>query len=514
MTVRTRIAPSPTGDPHVGTGYMGLVNMVHARQHGGQFILRIDDTDRTRFRAGSEQAIFDSLRWMGIEWDEGPDKGGPHGPYRQSERTEIYHEHGRMLLETEHAYRCFCTKERLAALKQEQAAAKVSKQGYDGTCRDLDPAEVETLLAAGTPHVVRLRVPLEGESVIQDLLRGELRRAYSDLQDQVLIKEDGFPTYHLASCIDDHLMGITHIVRAEEWISSAAIHELIFKAYGWDMPVLCHMPLLRNADKSKISKRKNPTSLLYYREAGYLPEGLLNFLGLMGWGGPKLEDDTNQEIFTVAEMTEHFKLDQIKLGGPVFDVEKLDYVNGQHMRRLSVDAYRQRVADYLFGDAARFEAICAQAQPRTERLGQFLDVAGFFLGDVSHVHPDDRKQKDPKQRRPVEGLVPKDVEPSEAWFVLSDCMGALDQVDDWTPEALEPACRALAGDEATGWKVRDLFMTLRVALAGKKESPPLFDTMQILGKPRCLGRLGDAMRALPEPSKKAQKKREKQQRKG
>lgn len=508
MTVRTRIAPSPTGDPHVGTAYMGLVNMVVARQAGGQFLLRIDDTDRKRYRPGSEQAIFDSLRWLGIEWDEGPDKGGPCGPYRQSERTAIYQEHARQLLERGKGYRCFCTQERLNAVREEQKARKETPR-YDRHCRGLDRAESDRRAAAGESHVVRLSVPLDGQTVIQDLLRGPISFDHAGLQDQVLLKEDGFPTYHLASCVDDHLFGITHIIRAEEWISSGWIHQLLFAAFEWPMPVLCHMPLLRNADKSKISKRKNPTSLLHYRDAGFLPEALRNFLGLMGWSGPKDAEGKARELFSLAEMEEHFRLEQIVLGGPVFDLDKLRWVNAEHTRALPLEEYIRRVQEFLW-DPAKLRAMCALAQPRTETLGQFAGIVDFFLGDISHVHPEDRKKKPGEPRRPIDGLVPaKGKTPEEAWFALNEAQEALEKLPEWTAAALEPACRELATPERTGWKTRDLFMTLRVAVCGRAESPPLFESMEVLGRARSLGRMGAALRALPEPGKDAREARQK-----
>ncbi len=508
--VRTRIAPSPTGDPHVGTGYMGLVNLVHARQHGGQFILRIDDTDRSRFRAGSEQAVFDALRWLGLEWDEGPDKGGPKGPYRQSERTEIYREHSQILLDRGTAYRCFCTTERLNEVRAAQRERKETTR-YDGHCRELDPAEVETRLAAGEANVVRLKVPLEGETVVEDLLRDPIVIGNKELQDQVLMKQDGFPTYHLASVVDDHLMEISTIIRAEEWISSAPLHKILFDAFGWEMPEICHMPLLRNNDKNKtkISKRKNPTSILYYEEVGYLPQGMLNFLGLMGWGGPKTDDGGQQEIFTVDDMLEHFKLARISLGSPVFDVEKLNYINAHHQRQLDGKEYAERVREFLFDDA-KLEAVCALVQHRTETLGEFMGMADFFFGNVSHVSPETRKKKQPQDRLPAEGLVPKGREAQDTWFALRIVQETLDAVEDWTAAVLEPQCRPLASEESTGWKVRDLFMSLRVAMTGKTETPPLFESMEVLGKARCMGRLTDAMRVLGTPGKKAMKRWEKE----
>ncbi|MCA8920263.1 MAG: glutamate--tRNA ligase [Planctomycetes bacterium] len=508
MTVRTRIAPSPTGDPHVGTGYMGLVNMVLARQHGGQFLLRIDDTDRTRYRAGSEQAVFDALRWLGLEWDEGPDKGGPCGPYRQSERTAIYLEHALMLVKSGHAYRCFCTSDELAARRAEALAEKRDFRGYDGRCRALDPEDAER--RAGEPHVIRFKCPTdEGKTVIQDLLRGPIETPNAELDDKVLLKSDGFPTYHLASVVDDHLFRISHIIRAEEWIPSGPLHQLLFEAYGWDVPVFCHMPLIRNADKSKISKRKNPTSLLYYRDAGYLPQALLNFLGLLGWGGPKTADGGNQEIFSVDDMLQHFKLETLSLGGPVFDLAKLRHVNAHYLRELQPQAFAQQVRDYLVGDPAYLEALVPLVSPRMETLGQFLHVADFFFSDVDHVHPDDRKLKPGSVKRLVEGLVPAGVEPEDAWFTLSQLSGALERLDAWTAAELEQALRGPGAVALSDWKPRDLFMALRVAISGRKETPGLFECLEVLGKSRVLGRLADAMRVLPAPGKKRLKKLEK-----
>jgi glutamyl-tRNA synthetase len=508
--IRTRIAPSPTGDPHVGTAYMGLVNMVVARQAGGQFLLRIDDTDRARYRPGSEEAIFAALRWLGLEWDEGPDKGGPCGPYRQSERTAIYREHCDRLVAEGKAYRCFCSEQRLDEMRKAMSARKETPR-YDRTCLALPLAEVEARVAKGEPYVVRLKMPTEGDIIVDDLLREPIKTAASGLQDQVLLKQDGFPTYHLASCVDDHLMGITHIIRAEEWISSAPIHKVLFDAFGWEIPVLCHMPLLRNNDKdrTKISKRKNPTSLLYYREAGYLPQGLLNFLGLMGWGGPREADGSQKEIFVTDDMLKSFKLSDIRLGGPVFDLEKLKYINANHQRLLDAQRYVDEVKAYLLGDAQRFASICALVQHRTETLGAFLGMADFFFGDVTQsVELLVPKRKPEGEQTPEEA---QKAAAEETWFVLSELLDRLDKVEPWATAGLEEAARTLAEQE--GWKAKDLFSSVRGAMTGKTATPPLFESMEVLGRPRSLGRLGDALRAIAEkfgePSKKAKERREK-----
>ena len=319
--VRVRIAPSPTGDPHVGTAYIGLFNYAFAKHNQGDFLLRIEDTDRTRFSGDSEQQIFDSMKWLGLNYDEGPDVGGDKGPYRQSERFHIYKEYAEKLVEKGEAYYCFCTSERLQKLRDRQVAMKQAP-GYDGHCRNLTAEEVKSKLEAGEAYVIRLRMPYEGETIVKDELRGNIIFENSKIDDQVLLKSDGFPTYHLANIVDDYLMGITHVIRAEEWIASTPKHIQLYKAFAWEEPKWYHMPLLRNADKTKISKRKNPVSLNYYREEGYLREVSLNILALMGWslGGDK-------EIFTLDEMIENFSFDRISLGGPVFDLVKLGWVN-------------------------------------------------------------------------------------------------------------------------------------------------------------------------------------------
>ena len=316
--VRVRVAPSPTGDPHVGTAYIALFNLCFARRSGGKFLLRIEDTDQARSTPESEQAIFDALHWLGLDYDEGPDVGGDFGPYRQSERSEIYQRKIRKLLDCGHAYCCFCTTERLAEVRQAQKAEK-QRIGYDRHCRDLDPAQAEKRVAAGEPHVVRLAVPLEGETTFHDMLRGAITFQNAEIDDQVLLKSDGFPTYHLANVVDDHLMEITHVCRAEEWITSTPKHVLLYNAFGWEFPEFVHMPLLRNKDRSKISKRKNPTSLYWYRDQGYLPAALLNFLGLMGYSMPD-----GREVFNLQEMIDSFSWERVTTGGPIFDMEKLD----------------------------------------------------------------------------------------------------------------------------------------------------------------------------------------------
>ncbi|HET8902596.1 MAG TPA: glutamate--tRNA ligase, partial [Saccharospirillum sp.] len=279
--IRTRIAPSPTGDPHVGTAYIALFNRAFAKSQGGEFILRIEDTDQVRSTPESEAAILSSLNWLGLSWDEGPDCGGPHGPYRQSDRKAIYQDHAQTLLDNGHAFHCFCTSERLEEMRKHQQ--ETGQSGYDGHCLKLSAEEVKTRLDAGEASVVRMKVPETGQCEVADLLRDPIEIEWSQIDMQVLLKSDGMPTYHLACVVDDHLMEISHVLRGEEWISSTPKQILLYQYFGWEPPVFCHLPLLRNADKSKLSKRKNPTSIDYYHSLGILPEALINFLGMMGW---------------------------------------------------------------------------------------------------------------------------------------------------------------------------------------------------------------------------------------
>jgi glutamyl-tRNA synthetase len=476
---RVRIAPSPTGDPHVGTAYIGLLNYLFAVQHGGQFILRIEDTDRTRFVSTSEQMIFDSLRWLGLKWDEGPDVGGPYGPYRQSERTEIYREHVEKLVASGHAYRAFETPEELEAERKAQMAAKQPPK-YNGRSRHLTPAEVEAELAAGKPYTIRLKVPLEGSTTFRDELRGEITFDHFNVDDQVLMKSDGYPTYHLANVVDDHLMGITDVIRAEEWISSTPKHVLLYQAFGWELPKFWHMPLLRNIDKSKISKRKNPVSLNYYRESGFLPDALLNFLGLMGGGMPQPSEqeivskglDTKlADIFSLDEMKERFEFRRISLGGPVFDMVKLRWMNGEYLRRLSPDDFFAAMRRTVFSDEY-LKAIAPLVQNRIETLGGFGDMADFFFRD--NVMPADAVWL-PKKRTPEETLA-----------FAGDLLTTLEAAP-WEGPAIEAAMKKLG--EEKQWSVKENFMLLRAILTGSTQSPPLMESLIVFGKARSLDRV-------------------------
>ncbi|HVO10992.1 MAG TPA: glutamate--tRNA ligase [Vicinamibacteria bacterium] len=480
MAVRTRIAPSPTGDPHVGTAYVALFNYALARRHGGQFVLRIEDTDRERSSAASEAMIYEALHWLGLRWDEGPDVGGARGPYRQSERTAIYREHASELVRRGAAYPCFCTRERLETLREEQKARK-QNLGYDGRCRALAPTEARRRVEAGEAHVVRLAMPAAGETVVADLLRGDVRFDNAQVDDQVLLKTDGFPTYHLANVVDDHLMGITHVIRAEEWLSSLPKHVILYRGFGWQPPVFCHLPLLRNADRSKISKRKNPVSLNFYRRAGFLPEAMLNFLALMGWSMP----DEHEE-FTLEEFIAEFTLERISLGGPVFDVEKLRWLNGKYLRRLSPPQLLERLRSGLLSDGYLLEVL-PLVQERIDILEGFFEYASFFF--VGELVYDAEAQK---------AMVPKGRAPGEVSRLLRMLLEEeVDLVLDWRQQTLEPALRGFA--EKASWSTAELFMAVRVAVTGRAASPPLFETLAVLGKETCrrrLRRAADLLKAI------------------
>jgi glutamyl-tRNA synthetase len=480
MTPRTRLAPSPTGEPHIGNMYVALFNWAFARQTGGQFLIRIEDTDRSRFVEGAEAMILEALQWLGLDYDEGPDRGGPVGPYRQSQRLEIYREHADRLLAAGHAYRCFCTAERLKELRQRPPQAGQAA-GYDRLCRALDPAESARRAAAGEPHTVRLAVPLEGETRFADGLRGEITIANAMVDDQVLIKSDGFPTYHMAVVVDDRLMGVTHVIRAEEWITSTPKHVLLYQALGWELPQFYHVSLIRNPDRSKLSKRKNPTNVLWYRREGFLPEAVVNFLGLLGHSMPD-----QREVFTLAEFRRDFSWQRVNTTGPVFDMDKFEWLNGEWIRRMPVEDLAARLRSEGYLPAGLPEAYVPGAvklmQPRLKRLKEFADGVAFFVSPLPYepalLIPD-------KKGKPLKTA-------AETRGALARMRAALAALPDWTAAALEPAMRSLAAD--LGWKHADLYTTLRVAITCRRISTPLFETMEILGREECVGRVDGAIR--------------------
>jgi glutamyl-tRNA synthetase len=487
-TVRTRIAPSPTGDPHVGTAYIALFNLCFARQHGGQFILRIEDTDQVRSTRKSEDEILAALKWLHLDWDEGPDKGGPHGPYRQSERSAIYQEHVQTLLGKGHAFHCFCTQERLEEVRKQQMADK-QQPGYDGHCMHLTELEIRDRLALGTPYVIRMKVPRAGKCVIRDMLRDDVEIEWSQVDMQVLMKSDGLPTYHLANVVDDHLMQITHVIRGEEWINSAPKHLLLYEYFGWKAPVLCHMPLLRNADKSKLSKRKNPTSIGYYQRMGYLPEAVINYLGMMGWSMPD-----GSEMFSVQDMIDNFDLKRVSLGGPVFDTEKLDWLNGRYLRESVSDSeFLQRYTEWAFRNE-KLHQIIPLIKPRVERFSDVVPLAGFFLAGLPKLTPD--------------SFFHAQVDAETCARILQFSAWRLEEIPVWHRDRIEQALVALA--ESAGVKIRDFLFPLFVAIAGTAVSVSVIDSMAILGLDLTRARLRHALDTLGGLSNKQLKALEKE----
>ncbi|QIC61452.1 glutamate--tRNA ligase [Acinetobacter schindleri] len=479
MTVRTRIAPSPTGFPHVGTAYIALFNLCFAKQHGGEFILRIEDTDQLRSTPESEKMILDSLRWLGLNWSEGPDVGGPHAPYRQSERMSIYKKYAEELVDKGHAFYCFATAQELDEMRAEQQARGESPR-YDGRGLKLSKEEVARRLAAGEPHVIRMKVPTEGVCIFNDMLRGEVEIPWAQVDMQILLKTDGLPTYHLANVVDDHLMQITHVIRGEEWIPSAPKHQLLYKYFGWDMPVLCHMPLLRNPDKSKLSKRKNPTSINYYKDIGVLPEALLNYLGRMGWSMPD-----EREKFTLAEMIEHFDINRVSLGGPIFDIEKLNWLNGQWIKALSPAELLDTLLAWK-ADRAKLEEIAAAIQPRINLLSEAVNWSAHYF---NHFPTLNKEQFESKK------LTEEQVRQS-----LQFAIWRLESLFTWNNDTVSQTLMDLANQ--MGIKLRDFMPAFFIAIAGSTASTPVMQTMVTIGPDLTFARLRHALEIVGGPSKK------------
>uniref|UniRef100_A0A831TBK5 Glutamate--tRNA ligase n=1 Tax=Thermorudis peleae TaxID=1382356 RepID=A0A831TBK5_9BACT len=488
--VRVRFAPSPTGDLHVGGARTALFNWLFARQHGGAFILRIEDTDQARLVGQSIAGIIESLRWLGLHWDEGPDVGGPYGPYVQSQRLHLYREHAQRLVLAGHAYYCFCTPERLERVRQEQRA-RGEPPGYDRHCRYLPEAEVEERLARGEPAVIRFKMPLEGETTIVDLLRGEITYENRLLQDLVLLKSDGFPTYHLANVVDDHYMRISHILRAEEWIPSAPLHYQLYRAFGWEMPVLCHLPLILSPDgKGKLSKRHGATGVLEFKRQGYLPEAMINYLALLGWAY-----DAEQEIFSLEELLEKFRLEEVNPHPARFNFEKLLWMNQYYINHiLSLDDLAQRCVPLLQEAGlvppeasdpstpayAYVREVVALVKDRLKLLTEVVDLTRFFFAEVEDYDP--------------ELLLARKVEPAVVLHALERVIETLREADFSDEGDLERRLRGLA--EELGLKTGQLFMPIRVAVTGRTVSPGLFETLRVLGRERSLERLAAAREKL------------------
>lgn len=475
MSVRVRIAPSPTGDPHVGTAYIALFNLIFARHFGGKFILRIEDTDQTRSRPAYETNILEALRWCNITWDEGPDIGGPFGPYRQSERTSIYQEHARLLLERGHAYKCFATAEELATMRE--IAVKQGKRiGYDRRDRTLTAEEVAAREARGDPYVIRLKIPLSGECVYEDAIKGRITCPWADVDDQVLLKSDGFPTYHLANVVDDHLMQITHVIRGDEWMSSTPKHIFLYEAFGWTPPTFMHMPLLLGKDGKKLSKRKNPTSIFYFRDSGYLSEALVNFLTLMGYSMPE-----EKELYTLEEIIQAFDPKRIGISGAFFDMQKLGWLNQKKLiESVPENALLARLKSWMFHDGF-LEKLMPLAHTRIKTFADFFDLCDFFFINDLKLTP--------------AKLCPKDTPPETAASLLQCILWALDEQEDWTGSGLERAAKRAAEALQVHYK-KVAIPILFASIMGKTQGPPLFDSVTLLGKDRTRVRFMEAIELL------------------
>ncbi len=488
MTVRTRIAPSPTGDPHVGTAYIALFNLAFARQRQGKFILRIEDTDQTRSTSESEQTILDSLRWLGLDWDEGPDVGGEYGPYRQSERRDIYAKYAQQLLDEGHAFKCYLSSEELDAIRADRRE-KGLPAAMQQDALALSSEEQTRREQAGAPFVVRMKIPEQGTCTFDDMLRGTIEIEWSMIDAQILLKSDGMPTYHLANVVDDHLMKISHVLRGEEWINSAPKHQLLYKYFNWDMPTLCHMPLLRNPDKSKLSKRKNPTSILYYQRMGFLPEGLLNYLARMGWSMPD-----EREKFSRQEMFDNFDIQRVSLGGPIFDQTKLAWLNGLWIRENLDSAefalqYQKWAlnSDYL-------SQIIPLIQSRVDTFSDVAPLAGFFLAGMLDIKPED--------------FTHKSLEQETIRKVLQFSAWQLDTHNQWDKDSVFTCLKTLADNMEL--KIRDFLFPLFVAISGSSQSVSVVDSMSILGPDMSRARVRHALNTLGAPSKKENKRWEKE----
>ncbi|MBC7224381.1 MAG: glutamate--tRNA ligase [Anaerolineae bacterium] len=490
-----RFAPSPTGYLHVGGARTALFNYLFARHHGGVFILRIEDTDRTRYHPEALDDILSGLRWLGLEWDEGPEVGGDYGPYFQSERVALYRDYARRLVEEGHAYYCYCSRERLEALREEQRR-RGEWQGYDRRCRNLTARERADLEAQGMVPVVRLKVPLEGTISFHDVIRGDITVQSQQLEDAVLLKSDGFPTYHLANVVDDHLMEITHIMRADEWLASVPLHVILYDAFGWKPPVYAHLPVILDpSGKGKMSKRKTvgPGGQTYhvlvrdFREQGYLPEAMFNFLALLGWSY-----DDKTEIMTREELIQRFSLERVRPAPSAFSYQKLEWMNGVYIRQLAPEELAERLVPFLARGLGMSEE-AVRARPELQGLAPLVQERLKTLGEVvewvDFLFTDGLVDYDPT-------LLVRKVAPDEARRALRAAWEALQGLESFDAEHLEEALRSTMAQ--LGWKARPFFGLIRVAVTGKQVAPPLFESLALLGKERTLRRLEHALARLDE----------------
>jgi glutamyl-tRNA synthetase len=486
--VRVRFAPSPTGEPHVGNIRTAIFNWLFARSQGGVFILRIEDTDQKRLVKGVLENLIDALHWLGIDWDEGPDVGGPYGPYIQSERLHHYQDAAKRLLDEGNAYHCFCSPERIEKIRKQQMTHKEQIR-YDRHCRDLPKTERSRLQKHGASAVVRFRMPLEGNIVFHDIIRGAVTFDMSLLDDFVLMKSDGFPTYHLANVIDDHLMRITHVMRAEEWLSSAPRHQQLYQALDYPMPKFAHLSVILGSDRSKLSKRHGATSILEYRRMGYLPAAIFNFLALLGWS---VDDHT--EFIHLTELIKVFSLERMGHSSAIFNQEKLTWLNGVYIRALSPDSLAEQLTPILKDglqtsitrpiDQHSLLPIIPLIQERLKTLSEAPYLTSFFLTQNLQYDP--------------ELLIQKKTNRDICMNALRVSREKLTNIPSWKSPDLEEILRPLA--EELQLKTGQLFGIIRVAVTGRKDAPPLFETMQVLGNECCLSRLDAAIekiRTLP-----------------
>ena len=462
--IKTRIAPSPTGDPHIGTAYSALFNYAFAKKNKGKFILRIEDTDRNRFVKDSEKKIIESLKWLGIIWDE--------GPFHQSERLELYKKAATELVVKKAAYWCVCSPERLHEVRKKRQD-QGQTLGYDKKCRVNPPTAAEIKKNS----VVRLKVPENGETSFKDLIRGKITFKNKDIDDAVLLKSDGWPTYHLAAVVDDADMEISHIIRAEEWLSSTPKHVLIYTALGKKLPIYSHLPILRNPDRSKISKRKNPISLIWYKEEGFLPEAILNYLGLMGWSMPD-----EREKFTLDEFIENFDLTRVDPAGPIFDIQKLEWLNGEWIRGMENKDLIEKLIGYTDRDKKKIEKVLPLIKERLKKLSKFDDLTSYFFESNFRLDPNK--------------LTPKNTAPTLTAKNLDNLKNSLSEIEtnNWKQdnilEVLENEVKKSGGSKT------DLFQTTRYSVSGSFGTPPLDQTLDEIGKSETINRLKRAIDLL------------------
>ena len=489
-----RFAPSPTGNPHIGNVRTAIFAWLHARKTGGAFIIRVEDTDQSRKTEGAVETMLESLRWIGLDWDEGPDIGGPRAPYVQSERLDIYRAEAERLIDAGLAYLCYCSPDRLAALRREQQARGDETIGYDGHCRDLSASARAALAARGTPPVIRFRMPQDGVSSLDDMIFGKLEFENRLYDDFVALKSDGFPTYHLASVIDDHRMGVTHVARGKEWMPSVPRHVNLYAAFGWELPAFAHLPVILAPDRSKLSKRHGAASVMEYREMGVLPEALMNYLALLGWS---LDGET--EIFSPEGLIAAFDLARVSRSDAVFDFDKLMWVNGQHARRAPDDRLAAALARFWrdapppeFAVKPRADDIPKVVPLVRNRLKTLQDAAPLvkflFAQDNAAAPPPD-----------AAALIQRGMDAPKTRRALAAARDGLATLEPFDAQSIENLLRPMASDLEI--KVGQLLGTLRVAATAQKVSPPIFESLEALGRERALNAIRAAITALDGASR-------------